>query len=71
MGIRPEGVCLVHADGTRIVLELADAGVDDEGYNRWSVMTPVDFQHGDHIEIEVMPKMCCIEFPLEDFQEVA
>ena len=35
MGIRPEDVRLVHADGTSVLLELADAGIDDEGYHRW------------------------------------
>jgi hypothetical protein len=71
MPIRPEGVHLVHADGTSVLLELADAGLDDEGYNRWSVLTPVNFQAGDHVEIDVMPQMCCIEFPLEDWREIA
>jgi len=71
MGIRPEGVRLVHADGSSLILELAHAGVDDEGYDRWAVMTRVDFVAGDHIEIDVMPQMCCIEFPLEEWREVA
>jgi hypothetical protein len=71
MGIRPEGVRLVHADGSTLLLELAHAGVDDEGYERWAVLTPVDFEAGDHIEIDVMPQMCCIEFPLEEWREVA
>lgn len=71
MGIRPEGVRLVHADGSTLVLELAEAGVDEEGYTRWTVLTPVDFEAGDHIEIGVMPQMCCIEFPLENWREVA
>jgi hypothetical protein len=71
MSIRPEGVALVHADGSYVVLELAHAGVDDEGYDRWTVLTAVDFQGGDHIEIENMPQMCCIEFPMEDWSEVA
>jgi 2,4-dienoyl-CoA reductase-like NADH-dependent reductase (Old Yellow Enzyme family) len=71
MSIRPEGVRIVHADGSNLFLELAHAGVDDEGYDRWAVLTPVDFQAGDHIEIEVMPQMCCIEFPLEEWREVA
>lgn len=71
MGIRPEGVRLVHADGSTLLLELAEAGVDEEGYTRWTVLTPVDFEAGDHIEIGVMPQMCCIEFPLENWREVA
>lgn len=71
MGIRPEGVRLVHADGSSLILELAHAGVDDEGYERWAVLTPVDFAGGDHIEIDVMPQMCCIEFPLQEWREVA
>ena len=71
MGIRPQDVRLVHADGTSIVLELASVGIDHEGYERWSVLTPVDFQAGDHVEIGVMPQMCCIEFPLEEWRETA
>ena len=71
MAIRPEGVRLVHADGSSTILELAHAGVDDEGYERWAVMTHVDFTAGDHIEIETMPQMCCIEFPLEEWSDVA
>jgi hypothetical protein len=35
------------------------------------VLTPVDFQAGDHVEIDVMPQMCCIEFPLENWREIA
>lgn len=71
VGIRPEGVRLVHADGSSVFLELAHAGVDDEGYDRWAVMTKVDFVGGDHIEIAEMPQMCCIEFPMKDWREVA
>lgn len=71
MGIRPQDVRLVHADGTSVVLELSDAGIDEEGYNRWAVLTAVDFQAGDRVEIGVMPQMCCIEFPLEDWREIA
>lgn len=71
MGIRPEDVRLVRADGSCVLLELADAGIDDEGYNRWAVLTPVDFRAGDHVEIGVMPQMSCIEFPLENWREIA
>ena len=71
MGIRPEDVRLVHANGTVVLLELAEAGVDEEGYSRWTVLTPVDFEAGDHVQIGVMPQMCCIEFPLENWREVA
>jgi hypothetical protein len=71
MGIRPEDVRLVHSDGSCVLLELAEAGVDDEGYARWAVLTPIDFQAGDHVEIGVMPQMCCIEFPLENWREIA
>ena len=71
MGIRPEGVRLVHADGTSLILELAHGGVDDEGFDHWTVLTPVDFSAGDHIEIDEMPQMCCIEVPLEQWREVA
>lgn len=71
MGMRPENVCLVHADGSSVVLELADAGIDDEGYNRWAVLTHVNFGAGDHIEIGHMPQMCCIEFPLDEWAESA
>jgi hypothetical protein len=71
MSIRPEGVRIVHADGSNLYLELAHAGVDEDGYDRWSSMTPVDFEGGDHIEIDVMPQMCCIEFPMPDWREVA
>jgi len=46
-------------------------GVDDEGYDHWAVLTAVDFVAGDHIEIDEMPQMCCIEFPLEQWREVA
>lgn len=71
MGIRPEDVRLMHADGSSVLLELAEAGVDEEGYVRWTVCTPVDFEAGDHVQIGVMPQMCCIEFPLENWREVA
>jgi hypothetical protein len=71
MSIRPEGVRIVHADGSDLHLELAHAGLDDEGYDRWAVMTPVDFEAGDHIEIDEMPQMCCIEFPMAGWRAVA
>ena len=71
MGIRPEDVRLMHADGSSVLLELAEAGVDREGYTRWTVLTPVDFAAGDHVEIGVMPQMCCIEFPLQNWRDVA
>jgi hypothetical protein len=71
MSIRPEGVRIVHPDGSCLYLELAHAGVDDEGYDRWTVLTPIDFVAGDHVEIDEMPQMCCIEFPLEEWREVA
>jgi hypothetical protein len=64
MSIRPEGVRIIHADGTFLPLELAHAGIDPEGFDRWAVLTPVDFRAGDNIEIDEMPQMCCIEFPL-------
>lgn len=71
MSIRPQDVRLVRRDGTSVVLELADAGIDADGYERWAVLTPIDFQAGDHVEIGVMPQMCCIEFPLEEWREIA
>ena len=64
MSTRPEGVRIVRADGSSLILELAHAGVDPEGYDRWAVLTPVDFTAGDNIEIDHMPEMCCIEFPM-------
>jgi hypothetical protein len=71
MSVRPEGVRLVHADGTSVILELAHSGVDAEGYDRWSVATPVDFAAGDNIQVDDMPEMCCIEFPLQNWSAVA
>jgi hypothetical protein len=69
-GPRPEGVRIVHADGTVLPIELAHAGVDDDGFERWAVMTDVDFAGGDHVQIDVMPQMCCIEFPLAGWKAV-
>ena len=71
MGLRPEDVRLVHADGSSVLLELAEAGLDEQGYTRWTVLTPVDFRAGDNVQIGVMPQMCCIEFPLANWREVA
>jgi hypothetical protein len=60
----------VHADGSTLVLELAHAGVDEDGFDHWAVMTEVDFVAGDHIEIAVMPQMSCVEFPLAGWKAV-
>jgi hypothetical protein len=69
MSLRPENVRLIRMDGSELVLELAANGVDEEGYEHWAVATPIDIAAGDHVEIEVMPQMCCIEFPLEGWRE--
>lgn len=69
MSIRPEGVVIKRADGSEIALELAHVKVDDEGYDIWAVLTEVDFQAGDHIQIGDIPQMCCIEFPLKGWKE--
>jgi hypothetical protein len=71
MSLRPENVRIVRGDGSEVILELALTGVDEEGYEHWAVATPVDFQAGDHVEIGVMPQMCCIEFPLEGWREAS
>lgn len=70
MSIRPEDVVLKRADGSQLLLELAHAGIDEEGYEHWSVLTEVDFQAGDHVEVGNIPQMCCIEFPLHGWKEV-
>jgi hypothetical protein len=61
---RPEGVRIVHADGTADLCELAFERVDDDGDEIWSVLTKVDFRAGDRIEIEHIPAHTGIEFPL-------
>jgi hypothetical protein len=61
---RPEGVRIVHPDGSVVLCEVAFDRVDPDGTNVWSVMSKFDWEHGDHVEIEHLPAMTGVEFPL-------
>lgn len=52
---RPQGVRLVHEDGSVVPIELSDGGIDRDGLHVWYVDERTVVQPGDAIKIDVLP----------------
>jgi hypothetical protein len=61
MAEEPQGVRIVHRDGTETPCTLTYLG-QDEGVDGWRINEPVDLAAGDHIEVAVCPARSAIEF---------
>jgi hypothetical protein len=70
-GERPQGVEVVHADGSSVPCELAYLGADDEGIHQWEIATKVNFRDGDILRVDVMPARTSINIPTDDFDNEA
>jgi hypothetical protein len=59
---RPEGVRILHADGTTTPVELTYRGPVD-GLHQWESMSPVE--PGDRLHVDTLPPLTTIVFGAE------
>lgn len=60
--VAPQGVRLIHPDGTQTPLELEYDGIDSEGLHRWLVVG-VTLTDAFRVHVDVLPGRTAIAFP--------
>lgn len=64
---RPEGVRILHRDGTETLCEPAYRGLDVDGSHVWEIATPFNTLAGDRLHVDMMPGHTALTFPTNDF----
>lgn len=68
---RPEGVRIIHRDGTETLCEPVYQGVDSDGDHIWEIATPFNPMAGDDLRVDVLPGHTGLTFPTNDFRATA
>lgn len=55
MPVRPEGVRIVHKDGTVLPIELVYGGLTEQGLHEWLSLTPLNIAAGDALRVQMLP----------------
>lgn len=67
---RPEGVRIVHGDGTETLCEPSFERIDQDGIAIWNVLSPFNPGRGDRLRVAVMPGRTALSFRFDDDPDV-